>query len=166
MTIAIRSLDPADLESALAINEAAVPAVNSLTGERMAWFFENAPWLRCAVRDDEVLAILFGFFHGSGYTSENYQWFTQRYSRFAYVDRVAVSDSARRLGIASMLYEDFIAGMPADIPVLTCEVNTLPPNPGSLRYHERQGFEIVGHQKTEGGAKEVALLVKPLKDVT
>jgi predicted GNAT superfamily acetyltransferase len=113
-----------------------------------------------------VLAILFGFFQGSSYASENYRWFTQKYPRFAYVDRVAVQDSARRLGIASMLYEDFIAGMPADIPVLTCEVNTLPPNPGSLRYHERHGFEIVGHQKTEGGTKEVALLVKDLKAVT
>jgi predicted GNAT superfamily acetyltransferase len=166
MSIVIRKLDAADLKSALAINEAAVPAVNSLSAERMLWFFENAPWLRCAVREDEVLAILFGFFQGSSYTSDNYRWFARKYPRFAYVDRVAVSDSARRLGIASMLYEDFIAGMPTDIPVLTCEVNTLPPNPGSLRYHERHGFEIVGRQTTENGAKQVALLAKDLKAVT
>ena len=166
MTFEIRRPVADDLDAALAINEAVVPAVNSLTAERMTWFFEHAPWVRCAARGDEVLGILFGFFEGSSYSSENYRWFSRKYPRFAYVDRVAVASQARRMGIASSLYADFIAGMPADVPVLTCEVNTRPPNPGSLVFHERRGFEIVGRQQTENGAKEVVLLRKQLQAVS
>jgi predicted GNAT superfamily acetyltransferase len=45
---------------------------------------------------------------------------------------------------------------------MTCEVNLSPPNAASMRFHRRLGFEQVGSQFTEAGAKQVALLAKPL----
>ena len=166
MDVECRQAEAWHLEAALAINEAVVPAVNSLATGQMAWFLDNAPWFRVALGDGEILGILIGFFEGATYASENYRWFSNRYERFAYVDRVAVSRDARRRGIATLLYRDFIANLPAGTPFLTCEVNTRPPNPDSIRFHERFGFEKVGSQETENGEKEVALLAKPLTAVS
>jgi len=43
-------------------------------------------------------------------------------------------------------------------PILTCEVNEVPPNLESMGVHERLGFRPLGRQRTEGGAKRVVLL--------
>ena len=166
LDICFRSAESGDLAEALAINEAVVPAVNSLTEASMAWFLEHANWFRVATNENRVVGILVGFYQGSSYASENYRWFAARYRRFAYVDRVAVHDDARRQGIASRLYQDFVEHIPANIPLLTCEVNTRPANPGSMRFHERLGFEQVGAQETAAGEKAVALLAKELAVVT
>ena len=154
MDICFRSAESGDLAEALAINEAVVPAVNSLT--------EASVLDMCRYPVD----LLVGFYQGSSYASENYRWFAARYRHFAYVDRVAVHDAARRQGIASRLYQDFVEHIPANIPLLTCEVNTRPANPGSMRFHERLGFEQVGAQETAAGEKAVALLAKELAVVT
>jgi predicted GNAT superfamily acetyltransferase len=45
---------------------------------------------------------------------------------------------------------------------VTCEVNLEPPNPGSLRFHRRFGFEDVDTQATKGGNVVVQLLQAPL----
>ncbi len=166
MAISFRNVTRSDLGDALLINEAVVPAVNSLSKETMSWFIEHAPWFRVATENDQVVGILVGFYQGASYASENYRWFAGRYSHFAYVDRVAIHNNARRQGIATRLYEDFIANIPADIPLLTCEVNTRPANPGSMYFHERLGFEQVGAQETDQGRKAVALLAKRLTAVT
>ena len=47
---------------------------------------------------------------------------------------------------------------------VSCEVDVVPENPGSLRFHEALGFESVGQQDTEGGEKRVRLLVRPGTD--
>ena len=166
LEISFRNATRDDLTETRLINEAVVPAVNSLSVEELGWFLEHAPWFRVATNEDRVLGMLIGFFEDSSYASENYRWFASNYARFAYVDRVAVHDDARRLGIATRLYEDFIDGMPPGVPLLTCEVNTRPANPGSLRFHERLGFEQVGSQETGDGEKEVALLAKRLAAAT
>ena len=166
MEIAFRHAEAHDLAAIGDINEAVVPAVNSLSAERLTWFLEHAPWFRVASSGNQVVGMLVGFYQGSSYTSENYRWFQRRYPQFAYVDRVAVHKDARRQGIARRLYEDFIEHIPANIPLLTCEVNTRPANPGSMRFHEQFGFEQVGTQETGHGEKAVALLARRLSDVS
>lgn len=160
MEISIRNAAPDDLEAILALNELVVPAVNSLSISDIRWFHDHAHQFRVAHADETLAGFLIGFLEGSSYGSDNYRWFAERYERFAYVDRIAVSLDARRYGIASMLYDDLLAGLPGSVPVLTCEVNLRPPNPGSIAFHERLGFEEAGRQEVDGGAKEVALLVR------
>lgn len=64
-------------------------------------------------------------------------------------------------GLGAVLYEDFAAaGRRLGVPRLTCEVNLDPPNPGSLRFHERLGFVPVGIQ--EAGGKQVQLMARDL----
>jgi len=152
----------ADLAPVLALNEAAVPNVNSIDLEQMRWFADNAYYFKVASIDERLVGFLIGLRPGLDYGSENYRWFCKHYDDFGYVDRVAVDESARRFGVASRLYEDFAARLEGVVPCMTCEVNVRPPNESSMRYHERHGFRQVATQETEGGSKKVALLEKKL----
>ena len=150
----ILPIQPSDFEEVLALNRASVPHVNLISHDELRWFTDNAAYLQVAKIDEELAGFLVGLRPGTSYASPNYE-------DFAYVDRVAVSEWARRRGVAESLYAQF-AESQADAPVMTCEVNIRPPNAGSMRFHNRMGFQQVGSQETDGGAKEVALMEKKL----
>ena len=158
----VEDVSASDLDDVLALNEASVPHVNSLTLRDLQWFLENAPYFRLVRKDGRLAGFLIGLGPGLDYRSPNYRFFNERHDVFGYVDRVAVAAAAQRLGIASRLYEDYAASLRGVAPVMTCEVNLRPPNEGSIVYHEQHGFARVGTQETEGGSKEVALMEKRL----
>ena len=151
-----------DLGDVLALNEASVPHVNSLSADEMRWFLDHAPYFRLVRCNHRLAGFLVGLMQGLDYASINYRFFCRRYEVFGYVDRVAVASHSRQRGIASRLYDDFTATLRGHAPVLVCEVNIRPPNTASLAYHERHGFARIGTQETEGGKKEVVLLEKRL----
>jgi predicted GNAT superfamily acetyltransferase len=157
----ISQIEKCDFEQILALNEAAVPNVNLIGHTELQWFVDNAACVQVAKLDKRIAGFLIGLRPGTNYASPNYQWFCDQYDDFAYVDRVAVAEWARRQGIAESLYKVF-AESQSDAPVMTCEVNLRPPNAGSMRFHERMGFRQVGSQETEGGTKEVAFMEKTL----
>jgi len=99
---------------------------------------------------------------GASYESQNYRWFSERYAEFEYLDRIVVVESARGGGLGAGLYAELEARIAGEVSVLLCEVNVKPPNEGSLRFHHRLGFREVGQQDTEGGAKRVSMLAKPI----
>ncbi len=152
----------ADLDDVLELNEACVPHVNSLDIEAMRWFAEVAPFFRQVRKDGRLAGFLIGLGPGLDYASSNYRFFADRYEKFGYVDRVAVAPEARRLGVGSLLYEDYAESLLGVAPVMTCEVNLQPPNRSSMTYHEKHGFVCVATQQTEGGRKKVALMEKCL----
>ena len=152
----------ADLEDVLALNEASVPHVSSIDLEQMQWFAANAAYFRVIRHHGGLAGFLIGLGPGLDYASENYRWFSRNYRGFGYIDRVVVDPAARRLGIASRLYDDFASTLEREVPYLTCEVNIRPPNASSMRFHEKFGFVRVATQETEGGTKEVALMEKKL----
>jgi hypothetical protein len=163
--MAIRPVTDADLDEILALNNAAVPAVNGLESADLAWFAEVAHSFLVAQGDDGGVAGFVIGLHGPGlaYDSLNYAWFSARYDRFVYVDRIVVADSGRGAGVGRRLYDAFgVRGRADGHEVLLAEVNVRPRNHGSLRFHERYGFVSVGEQDTEGGAKRVTLLEKRL----
>ena len=163
MTHAIRDATVDDLRRVQALNEAVTPAVNSLDLEELGWFLDNASYFRLVQRHDgELLAFMIGLEQGHDCRSPNYRWFAKRHRHFAYVDRIAVAETGRRLGLASMMYDDFIDRVAGKSGVLACEVNTKPRNDGSLAYHQALGFKVVGTQQTENNTKEVVLLERPL----
>jgi hypothetical protein len=151
-----------DLSEVLALNDASTPHVSRIDMDALRWFADNAGYFRVVRHDDRLVGFLIGLGPGLDYASPNYRWFAQRHGQFGYIDRVAVASEARRLGIASLLYDDYAARLRGYVPVMTCEVNLRPPNESSMAYHERHGFRQVGTQETEGGTKEVALLEKAL----
>lgn len=151
-----------DLPAVLALNEAAVPHVSSVSVEEMRWFSKHAHYFRIARIDGQLAGFLIGLRPGLSYQSPNYRWFSDHYEDFGYVDRVAVSRRARRQRVATRLYEDYANSLIGEVGVMTCEVNLRPANDASMRFHELQGFARVASQQTDGGEKEVALLEKKL----
>lgn len=157
----ILRISPDDFETVLMLNESCVPHVNLISQDELQWFADNAASLNVAKIDDRLAGFLVGLRPGTSYESPNYRWFCENYDDFAYVDRVAVSEWARRRGVGESLYADF-AKTQADADVMTCEVNIRPANEGSMRYHERMGFRQVATQQTDNGKKEVSLMEKKL----
>lgn len=157
----IRPVETSDLDAVHALNEDAVPNVNSVQVATLEGFITQAAYFRVVEFGGGVAAFMVGFGPGAEYGSENYRWFSSRYDDFMYIDRVVSAPEHRGRGFALGLYRDIEQWTTA--PLLACEVNLEPPNPHSLEFHRRFGFEPVGGQHTEGGAKTVSLMVKPLR---
>ncbi len=98
----------------------------------------------------------------AAYSSPNFLWFRDRFDRFVYVDRVAVSATARGRGLARLLYADLFRRARADgHERICCEVNLNPPNLASDRFHAGLGFHQVGTATLPNG-KTVTYLVHTL----
>lgn len=166
----LRDARPGDLDRVAALNAAAVPHVNGVPRELFERFRREAAYFRVADRggDDEGIGGIAGFLVAldpdTDYDSPNFLWFRERHESFLYIDRIVVDAAARGLGLGTLFYRDLEReARERGVPRLTCEVNLRPPNAGSLRFHERFGFERVGRQETEGGVKEVALMVRSVE---
>ena len=164
MTV-IRPVAGRDLAEVLAINNAAVPAVNQLELEDLEWFIEVSTWFSVVEAGNGLAGFLLGL-GGPGleYASDNWKWFSERYPQgFGYVDRIVVDPGASGAGIGQALYTTFAAHVRSTgLPRVCCEVNIKPHNERSLVFHEAFGFEAVGEQNTEGGAKRVRLFTLEL----
>lgn len=164
MQFTIRNATPDDLPAVLAMNEAAVPHVNSLSPAGMQDLYGVAAWFRVAARPDDggLAAFLIGLTPEARYDSPNFLWFRRNYPSFAYIDRIAVADDAKRSGLGTALYHDFETAFRDRAPLLACEVNLRPANPASMAFHRRRGFTQAGSQVIDNGNKEVAMMVKQL----
>ena len=157
----IRPMRPADLEQVLHLNNAAVPAVSEADMPKMKSLIAEANLSLVAEHQGAVVGFCINFSPGTDYGSVNYLWFCERYEEFVYLDRIAVAEHARNLGVGAALYaavEHHVSGT----PWLLCEVNLRPRNDGSLRFHERIGFVEVGQQETDYGFL-VSMLAKDLR---
>lgn len=152
-------------EQVLAINNASAPAVGELTADALEFLVEHSLYslIVTDVPGIHVQAFCLTFAPGVPYASPNYQWFSDRYDNFVYLDRIAVASQHRNNGCGTALYSAVEQYMISDrtAPLLTCEVNLQPPNPGSLRFHQRLGFFEVGQQESKPGLI-VSLLAKHL----
>jgi hypothetical protein len=158
--VTVRAVEDADLEDVLRLNESSVPAVNSVDLEQMRWFAANAAYFSVALHDGEFAGFLIGMRPGTAYASPNYRWFCEVFEDFGYIDRVAIAAGARRHGLATCLYRHFESSLPDNVGVLACEVNIVPPNESSMRFHAGYGFREVGTQSLDDGRKTVALMIK------
>lgn len=159
----VRSATNSDLGQLVELNNAAVPAVSPADDRRMALLtqWSSATWVATDGAGD-VVGFVILIEPGSPYDSANYVWFTKRFNEFLYVDRVVVSDEHRDSGLGSRLYEAVIAeGERRGSMRIAAEVNLVPPNPGSARFHRRHGFEPVGEQRFSDNYA-VEMLVRPL----
>lgn len=164
MTTSLRPIATSDIPRIVELNNAAAPAVPITPAEQMTELLGQAD-LTYAVVDaaDELLGFLIGFRPGSAYASENYRYFDERGTDFLYIDRIVIDEERRGLGVGRTLYtEVFDLARAEGRAEVTCEVNTDPPNPESLAFHARLGFERIGEQSTKAGTVTVALLAATL----
>lgn len=157
----IRPRTSGDDDGIRAVNAANVPEVGPLDDGRLALFAADAARFDVVEVDGAVVGLFVGLTDGIDYASPNYRWFVERHPRFAYVDRIALQPEARGLGIADELYARFERwAAEADRPVVCAEVNIVPPNPRSMRFHERRGFVPVGELAPYGTEERVAMVEK------
>lgn len=160
MTVILRSLTTADLPRIIELNDAAYPAVPITTRAEMSALLGRAGFSFAAVDESgAVVGFVIGMLPGSDYDSENYRFFESRGVDSLYLDRIVVDEAMRGQRIGRLCYAAvFDLARRQGRAEVTCEVNLDPPNPGSLRFHERLGFRQVGQQQTKGGSVTVALL--------
>ena len=82
MSIAIRDVREHELDSVLALNNAAGPGILPLDAARVRHFHEHAEYFRVAERDGALAGFLVGFGADSGHDSDNFRWFRERHPRF------------------------------------------------------------------------------------
>lgn len=168
MTIELRPFETRDLPAVVELNNAAYPAVPVSSAPELAELAALAEPALVAEEDDRIVGFLFAIAPGSSYTSENYLYFAKRAARTGasslYIDRIVIASDARGSGLGRRFYDAVFARARAtERAEVTCEVNIEPPNPSSLAFHARLGFERVGEQSTKGGAFVVALLAAPVE---
>lgn len=154
----IRNATVADFPRILALNEESVHFLSPLNHERLSLLHAAAPYHRVLESDGAVQAFLLVLREGATYDSSNYQWFSQRYRQFLYVDRVVVSASMQSRGVGRLLYDDlFRFARGEGCQTITCEFDIDPPNPQSERFHAAFGFREVGTQRVGPKQKQVSL---------
>ena len=163
MTLEIAHPTKTDYQELLALNESCVPHVNSIDESEIAFFHQRAYCFVKIIENCRLAGFVIALVPGINYGSLNYQWFSRELTSFLYIDRIVVHPDFRRRGVATFLYS-FLErkAVEAKIESLCCEVNLVPANPESVALHQRIGFKQRATQLTEGGAKEVSLLVKSL----
>ena len=160
----IRPFEPDDLANVVALNNASVPDVNELSEDDVLRLVGLSDAALVAEVDGAFAGFCWVMGPGLPYESLNYVWFSQHYTEFVYLDRIAVHPHYRRYGIGSAFYSELARMFVATRPVMLCEVNLRPRNETSLRFHERVGFREVGRQDTDDGKKTVSLLAWTLSE--
>ena len=139
-----------EVEAILALNKAHETKTSPLDRSALKSLLENAFY--CETADAGKDGFLIAFDQNADYESANFRWFTARYDRFVYVDRVVVAAHARGQGLARAFYAAlFDRARAAGHVRVVCEVNLVPPNPGSIAFHNVFGFREVGQAILENG---------------
>ena len=162
MSIAIRDVLEHELDSVLALNNAAGPAILPLDAAKLHQLFESAEYFRVAERDGTLAGFLIGFGAAMSHDSSNFAWFGQRYPDFFYIDRVVVASRRRGGGVGRALYADVQSYAELRYPQLACEVFLQTGTDHALLFHGSFGFREVGQHVMPGHELRAAMLMKPL----
>ena len=131
-----------------------------LDKEEWAKLVENAYFAR---QFGAHLGFLITYASDSPFANANFNWFLQRFRSFVYVDRIVISQKTQGSGAGRALYEHlFEEARQAGYAHITCEVNEIPPNPGSDAFHKKLGFKGLESVRLAGKKKTVRYMVKAL----
>ena len=153
-----QQLTQSDVESIWLINEQGLPGTGKVTQQEISYLLELSTFSLGVFSNDELLGFVICLSPDTDYGSLNYAWFNTRYDEFIYVDRIAVSTGYRDRGIGSLLYQEVVSYSNQHSIPIVAEVNLNPPNPGSMRFHERFQFEKIGILEHEN--KSVTMLLR------
>ena len=121
MSIVIRDVREHELDSVLALNNAAGPAILPLDGTRLRHLHDEAEYFRIAERDGALAGFLIGFGSDARHDSDNFRWFRERHPRFFYIDRIAVASRRRGGGVGRAFYADVQSYAELRYPQLACK---------------------------------------------
>lgn len=159
----LRNVKFEDLKDIIEINEQSIPAVNTVSLIQFETFLRDSIYFKAVTNlSQKICGFLLVLPSGLEYDSLNYKWFSSRYEKFAYIDRIAISEKWRNKGMGKSLYTDLEKTL-KDYKLIACEFNVIPPNQVSKQFHESLNYENVGFQLTENGTKKVSLMTKKIK---
>ena len=155
----LRAVTQEDHPALLALNNAHAAELNFEDPARFERLLAAAVFSAAIGPLGDPDAFLLAFDDRTPEQGPNHAWFLARHPRFLYVDRVCVAPRARGRGLARALYAGvFEAARAAGMPLVCCEVNTEPPNPGSDAFHAALGFVEVARRVLEDRGKAVRYL--------
>ena len=163
MSIVVRDVLEHELDSVLALNNAAGPTILPLDAARLRHFFETAEYFRIAERDGNLAGFLIGIGSHAGHDSSNFGWFRERYPEFFYIDRIVVASRRRGGGVGRAFYADAQSYAELRYPQMACEVFLDDSdNDPVLLFHGSFGFREVGQHVMPATGIRAAMLMKPL----
>jgi uncharacterized protein len=173
MSIVIRDVREHELDSVLALNNAAAPTILPIDPSKLRHLYASAEYFRVAERDGTLAGFMIGFGSQAEHDSSNFRWFCERYERFFYIDRIVVASRRRGGGLGRAFYADAQSYAELRYPHIACEVfldaagggKTLNgdalPDP-ALLFHGSFGFREVGQQVMPETGLRASMLMKPL----
>jgi hypothetical protein len=156
----LRLATPMDFEIVCALNLADVQHTSPLDRDRLTELDAISCYHKVACLHGVVSAFLLAMCSDALYRNENFEWFSKRYPRFIYVDRIVVSGAARVRRLGYIMYRDLFGhARLKGFLLITCEYNLVPPNETSRLFHDRFGFKEQGTQWVANGAKHLSLQI-------
>ncbi len=162
MAMVIRDVREHELDSVLALNNAAGAGILPLDAEQIAFFWRHAAYFRVAETGGHLAGFLIALTPDAGYDSPNFLWFREHYPEFVYIDRIVIAGAHRGAGLGHVFYADVQSFAEVRSPRLACEVFMAPGSNPALLFHGSFGFHEVGQQVMPGVDQRVSLLVKEL----
>lgn len=162
MSIVVRDVLEHELDSVLALNNAAGPAILPLDNGRLRHFFETAEYFRVAERDGTLAGFMIGLGSQASHQSSNFHWFCQRDPDFFYIDRIVVASRRRGGGVGRAFYADAQSYAELRYPKMACEVFLDGTSDPVLLFHGSFGFREVGQHVMAGTGLRAAMLMKEL----
>lgn len=163
MSIHIRDVREHELDSVLALNNAAGPTILPLDAARVRQLFDRADYFRVAVVDGHIAGFLVAFTEGADYDSSNFRWFKDHLDAFVYIDRIVVASSRRGAGVGRVFYADIQSFAEVRRPHIACEVFLEDGNEAALLFHGTFGFHEAGRHVMPESGKHASMLVKDLQ---
>ena len=162
MSILIRDVREHELDSVLALNNAAGPGILPMDASRIRFFFDNADYFRVGEIDGHLAGFLIALSHTAAHDSPNFLWFRDRFDAFMYIDRIVIASARRGAGLGRAFYADITSYSEVRVPQLCCEVFLEPRNDVALLFHGTYGFHEAGQQVMAGVDRRVSLQAKEL----
>lgn len=157
-----------DFPAILALNHESERFLSPLDPPKLSRISSQAAVFQIATSAESVSGFLLAFLPDAEYDNPNFFWFQAHYENFLYIDRIVISEDFRGRHLAT----DFYTGLEKyaiarGVSRLACEIHIDPPNPVSLRFHQKRGFVEVGQQLIEdehsnSGQKLVSLQIKEI----
>jgi len=162
MTMVIRDVREHELDSVLALNNAAGAGILPIDADRLRFFWRHAAYFRVAETDGHLAGFLIALMPDATYDSPNFLWFRERYPEFVYIDRIVIAGAHRGAGLGRIFYADVQSFAEVRSPLIACEVFVTGGRDPALLFHGSFGFHEVGQQVVPGIGLRAAYLVKDL----
>lgn len=162
MSITIRDVREHELDSVVALNNAAGPSILPMDLAKARFFWEHAEYFRVAEQDGLISGFLVALSQDAPHDSPNFLWFRERYPEFLYIDRIVIARPRRGGGRGRAFYADVQSFAEVRWPQLACEVFLQTGNDPALLFHGSFGFREVGQNVMPASGIRASMLLKEM----